>query len=133
MNLKEQDRKMTIKDILLLLSGLTPIAIMLLYVFFSGLHDEKVMREYGADTECVMISYAKGSLGRGPTEGYHNRCAYSVNDSIYYCYVFTSVKPLPVGMRLKVRYLMHKDGRITIDFPDEYKEVYKEYGFNDYH
>lgn len=105
----------------------------LLYVFFSGLHDEKIMRENGVDTECVMISYAKGSLGRGPTEGYHNRCAYSVNDSIHYCYVFTSVKPLPVGMRLKVRYLKHEDGRITIDFPDEYKEVYKEYGFNDYH
>lgn len=115
------------------LAGLGPIAILLLYVFFSGKHDEKIMREHGINTECVTVAYAKGKTGsRGPVEGFHNKCAYFINDSIHYCYIFTSQKPLPVGLKLKVRYLVHENGRVTIDFPNEYKTEYAEYGFNDY-
>ena len=105
----------------------------LVYIFFSGLHDEKMMREHGVDTECVMDAYGKGSTGtRERKEGYVNRFVYQIGDSIHHCYVFTSIKPLPFGLKLQVRYLVKKDGSVTIDFPDEYEEKYKEYGFNDY-
>ena len=117
----------------LLVLGLALPAMLVLFVFFSSEYDEKLMREQGVDTECVTIAYGEGRTGfRAPQKGYFNQCAYYIGDFIHYCYVFTSVKPLPSGMKFKVRYLQKKDGKVTINFPDEYKEQYKEYGFNDY-
>ena len=126
-------QNITGKDVLLLLSALIPIAILLLWIGFSMRHEAKMMREHGIATECVMDTYVKGCTGwRGPIEGYHNRFVYYIKDSIHYCYVFTSVKPLPVGLKLQVRYLIKEDGSVVIDFPEEYEDIYKEYGFNDY-
>lgn len=91
------------------------------------------MQQQGINTECVMVAYEEGRTGqRGPKQGYYNQFAYHISDSIHYCYVFTSIKPLPFDTKLKVRYLQKKDGKVTISFTIEYKEEYKEYGFNDY-
>ncbi|MDR0828885.1 MAG: hypothetical protein LBN95_02075 [Prevotellaceae bacterium] len=108
-------------------------AVILLPLILKDNYNRKLMCEQGVDTECVMTAYGEGRTGvRGPKKGYSNQFMYYIGDSIHYCYVFTSVKPLPFDMRLKVRYLQKKDGTIIINFPDEYKETYKEYGFNDY-
>jgi hypothetical protein len=116
-----------------LLYVLVPLGLLLAYIYLEGERDGKLMREQGADTECIMVSYSEGRTGqRGPRKGYSNQFAYYIGDVVHYCYVFTSVKPLPFDLKLRVRYLRKKDGRVTIKFPDEYKEQYKEYGFNDY-
>ena len=121
------------KAVLVMFAMLACIALFLLPVILEDEHNRKLMREQGVDTECVTIAYGEGRTGfRAPQKGYFNQCAYYIGDFIHYCYVFTSVKPLPSGMKLKVRYLQKKDGKVTINFPDEYKEQYKEYGFNDY-
>jgi hypothetical protein len=114
--------------IILFLLGSLP-----LYVFLSSNHNERLMREQGENTECVMVAYGEGRTGvRGPKKGFFNQFEYQIGYTIHQCYVFTSVKPLPIGLKLKVRYLQTKDGKVRINFPDEYKETYKEYGFNDY-
>ncbi|GHV44478.1 hypothetical protein FACS1894180_5870 [Bacteroidia bacterium] len=117
----------------LLLATLLFLSFILLPVIIEDEHNRKLMREQGIDTECVMIAYSEGRTGqRGPKFGYSNQFMYYIGDSIHYCYVFTSVKPLPFDMKLKVRYLQKKNGKVTINFSDKYKEQYKEYGFNDY-
>ena len=117
----------------LLLVALLFLAIILLPNIIESKNNENLMCTQGVDTECVMIVYGEGRTGqRGPKQGYYNQFAYYIGDSIHYCYVFTSIKPLPFNMKLKVRYLQKKDGKVMINFPDEYKDLYKEYGFNDY-
>lgn len=131
--MKEKNKSVSARDLLKFLYVLIPLGLFFLYLYFSIEKDEKMMREQGINTECVMVAYGEGRTGqRGPKQGYYNQFAYHISDSIHYCYVFTSVKPLPYGLKLKVRYLINKDENVTIDFPDEYKEQYKEYGFNDY-
>lgn len=131
--MKEKNKSVSARDLLKLLYVLIPIGLLLLYVYYSDESDEKLMQQQGINTECVMVAFGEGRTGqRGPKKGYVNQFEYNIGDSIHYCYVFTSVKPLPYGLKLKVRYLINKDGNVTIDFPDEYKEQYKEYGFNDY-
>ena len=116
-----------------LLCGLVPIILLLAYIYYDGEREEKLIQNQGVDTECIMIAFSEGRTGqRGPKKGYYNQFQYYIGDSIRYCYVFTSVKPLPSGIKLNVRYLQRKDGKVTINFPDEYKKIYKEYGFNDY-
>jgi len=120
-----------------LLKGLSYIFLPLIFLISCFLledaYNAKLMRSQGVDTECVMIAYGEGSIGsRSPKKGYKNQFQYFIGDSIHYCYVFTSKKPLPFDMKLKVRYLQKKNGRVIINFPVEYKEMYKEYGFNDY-
>lgn len=67
------------------------------------------MHDQGIDTECTMITYGEGRTGqRGPKKGYYNQFMYYIGDSIHFCYVFTSVKPLPSGMKFKVRYLQKR-------------------------
>jgi hypothetical protein len=118
--------------IMILLCSIGFLALILLPLVFEDNHDRKLMREQGVDTECVTVSYREGHTGqRGHKKGYHNQLMYYIGDSAHYCYVFTSVKPLPY-MKIKVRYLQKKDGKVIINFPVEYKEKYKEYGFNDY-
>ena len=125
--------KLTIQDILKYSSIFVLLGLMLLYIHFDTLHSENTMFKYGVDTECVIVAYQSGSIGvREKINGYRNQCQYFIGDSIHYCYVFTSIKPLPLYTKLKMRYLQKKNRKIVIDFPDEYKEEYKEYGFNDY-
>jgi hypothetical protein len=132
-SVKTTSKEFSAKDLLKLLFVLIPLGLMLLFLYFGDIHDQKIMREQGIDTECIMIAYGEGRTGqRGPKKGYYNQFQYFIGDSIHYCYVFTSIKPLPYDMRLKVRFLKEKDGKVRINFPDEYKEKYKEYGFNDY-
>lgn len=113
--------------------GLVPIGLLLLHLYFSGVREEKQMLEHGVDTECVMVAYDLGRTGvRGPKSGYINKFEYQIGLAKYNCYVFTSRKPLPIGLKLNVRYLKSKDGQVRINFPDDYKQKYKAYGFNDY-
>lgn len=131
--MKEKNESVSARDLLKFLYVLIPLGLLLLYVYYSGESDEKLMQQQGIDTKCVMVAYGEGRTGqRGPKQGYYNKFAYHIGDSIHYCYVFTSIKPLPFDTKLKVRYLQKKDGKVTIRFPAEYKEQYKEYGFNDY-
>lgn len=131
--MKESNDKDSARDYLKLLYVLIPFGLLFSYHYFSDKNYEKMMREQGINTECVMVAYGEGRTGqRGPKNGYVNQFKYNIGDSTHYCYVFTSGKPLPYNLKLKVRYLIHKDGNVTIDFPDDYKEQYKEYGFNDY-
>lgn len=125
--------KESARELLKLLGVIVAIGLWLLSMYLSTVRDEKIMDKQGVDTTCVMVAYAEGGTGqRGPKKGYHNQFEYRVDGVIHHCYVFTSVKPLPIGMKLNVRYLKKKDGNVTINFPDVYKEQYKEYGFNDY-
>jgi hypothetical protein len=131
MNVKNNN--VSVRDFLKLFYVFVPLGLMLMYLYFSGERDQKLMDKQGIDTVCVLIAYGEGSTGqRGQKNGYNNQFEYYIDGVSHYCYVFTSVKPLPVGMELKVRYLKMKDGSVRIDFPDEYKEQYKEFGFNDY-
>jgi hypothetical protein len=131
--MKEKNKSVSARDLLKFLYVLIPLGLLLLYVYYSDESDEKLMQQQGINTECVMVAFGEGRTGqRGPKKGYNNQFAYHIGDSIHYCYVFTSIKPLPFDTKLKVRYLQKKNGKVTIRFPAEYKEQYKEYGFNDY-
>jgi hypothetical protein len=131
--MKAKNNDVAARDLLKLLYVLVPLGLILVYIYFSDERDEKLMSKHGIDTKCVMVSYSEGRTGqRGPQNGYFNQFEYHIDDFTHYCYVFTSVKPLPIGMELKVKYLKMKDGNVMINFPDVYKEQYKEYGFNDY-
>jgi len=132
--MNDKSKKVSARDLLLyVFYGLAPIGLLLLYLYFSGENEDKLMREEGINTECVMVAYSEGQSGvRGPKKGYNNKFEYNIGNAIYRCFVFTSVKPLPLGLKLKVRYLKTKEGKVRINFPDEYEEAYKEYGFNDY-
>ncbi len=129
----KEKKNVSARDLLKFLYVLIPLGLLLLYVYYSSESDEKLMQQQGIDTTCVMVAYGEGRTGqRGPKQGYYNQFAFYIGDSIHYCYVFTSIKPLPFDTKLNVKYLQKKDGVVTIKFSAEYKEKYKEYGFNDY-
>jgi len=128
-----ESKKLSVWDILKLFTPLIPLALLLSYYYFKNESENKLFWKQGIDTECIVIAYGEERTGvRGPRKGYYNKCRYFINDSIHYCYIFTTVKPLPVNEKIKLKYFQANDGRIRIDFPNTEKEKYKEYGFNDY-
>ena len=127
------ERKMSGWNILLLFIPLVPLALLLLYYYFEDKHERELLQEKGIYTECVVIAYGEGRIGvRGPKKGFFNKCQYSIGNSIHYCYIFTTVKPLPFNEKIELKYFQFDDGRVTITFPDSVNEKYREYGFNDY-
>ena len=131
MKASTKNKKTSIRDILKLFYVFVPLGLLLSYFYFTDEYSNKMLKERGTDTECVVIAFREGKSGvRGPKKGYYNKCQYIIDDSIHYCYVFTTIKPLPFYTKILVRYYQKKDGTIKIDFPEAYK--YKEYGFNDY-
>lgn len=117
----------------ILLYVFVPMTLMLSYEAIKSGYEDKLWREQGTDTESVVVAYREGKMGvRGVKKGYYNACQYFIGDSIRNCYIFTTTKPLPLNEKIKVKYFQFKDGRIRIGFPNEVKEKYREYGFNDY-
>jgi len=117
--------------ILYFFTPLLPLALLLSYYYFEREYDDKLLREKGVSTECVVIAYMEGKMGaRGPKKGWYNKCQYFIEDEVHYCHIFTTKKPLPFHTKILVRYYLRENGTVRIDFPESYK--YEEYGFNDY-
>ncbi|MDR0828884.1 MAG: hypothetical protein LBN95_02070 [Prevotellaceae bacterium] len=105
------------------------------YLFTQCMKDskeEKMLQNYGVNTKCQVFAYAEGKSGvRGPKQGYYNKCWYIIGDSVHYCWIFTSKKHLP-DVKIALRYVVLKNGKVKINFPETEVNKYKEYGFNDY-
>lgn len=103
----------------------------LIFQLIQNKKDQNALLNYGTLTECTVVAYTEGKSGiRGPKKGFYNKCQYNINDSLHYCYIFTSKKPLPSGSKISLKYYQKRNKSVIIDFPDTKK--YNEYGFNDY-
>ena len=138
MNTNNKNQASPLKMIKAGLIGLIPLALILIYYHFSDntKTELKLLREEGIVLESEVILRVEGKAGhRVPKNGYWHRCQYFIGDTTYYYYIFTSIKPLPLGEKILIHYYQFEDGKnkgkTLVGSTEEMKFKYKEYGFGD--
>jgi len=117
------------------------ISILLLlnaYPFFENLYEKKLFQENSLETESEVTGWFEGRTGyRSPKHGFFNNCKYYVEEEVNYFRIFTSIKPLPLGDKINIKYYQYTKGLkkgkvVVVSCTEELNLKYADYGIYDY-